>query len=131
MKKFILLPLLVLGFANAVDSNTTSRSVTMQGLDDGMISIHKGLMYNNKDMVKAGVLEVQKRTKDINSFHIKNEVTSSFKAGRYAANEARGISNLADEIKEAFIKGNDNRVLDTYRKMQNRCLTCHKLVRKW
>ena len=24
-----------------------------------------------------------------------------------------------------------NRLLDTFRRMQNRCMTCHSLVRKW
>lgn len=131
MRKIILLPLLVLGFANAAETNTTNRAVTMQGLEDGMVSIQKGLMYNNKDMVKEGVVGIKKHTKDIDSFHIENEAGSSFKANKYATNEAKSISHLADEMRDAFVKGNDSRVLDTYRKIQSRCMTCHKLVRKW
>lgn len=61
MKKLLLLPLLVVGFA--VAGNEKADQVhTMQSLENGLSSIQKGLMYNNKDMIQTGVEEIKKHT---------------------------------------------------------------------
>lgn len=138
MKKIILLPLLVLGFANAAETpkateapKANTQAQTMQGLESAMATIQKGLMYNNESMVKEGTDAIKKGTQDIDSFDIKNKENSSFKAKRYSKNEAKALSNLADDMIKAFHKKDRNRILDTYRKMQNQCMTCHRLIRKW
>ncbi len=134
MKKIILLPLLVFGFVHASEVTETKISAqieTMKGLERGMSSIQKGLMYNNKNIIKKGVEEIQAYTKDIDSFDIKNERDISFNIKIYSQTEAKAISKLADDMIEGFNKGSKNRVLDIYRRMQNRCMTCHDLVRKW
>ncbi len=142
MKKIILLPLLVLGFAHGAETavateNKTLEVITpeniqtMQNLEKGMNNIQKGLMYNNATMVQQGVDTIKKNTKDIDSFDIKNKSNSNFKAKRYAETEAKAISELADNMSEAFNKHNKNRTLDTFRRLQDRCITCHTLIRKW
>jgi len=138
MKKIILLPLLVWGFATAAEApkataNTEAKTeaATMKGLEKSMATIQKGLLYNNESMVKEGTDGIKKNALDIDSFDIKNKENPSFKAKRYSKNEAKAISNLADDMIKAFHRKDKNRILDTYRKMQNRCMTCHKLVRKW
>jgi len=88
-------------------------------------------MYNNKSMVLKGVDEIKENTNDISSFDIKNKEGVSFKPKRYSITEANAISELAEDILVAFKKGNRNRVLDSYRRLQNRCMTCHALIRKW
>ncbi len=154
MKKIILLPLLVLGFVNAAETvtptpvaavtptvtavpsetmklTTAANVQTMQNLEKGMSDIQKGLMYNNASMVQLGVDEIKKNTKDIDSFDIKNKENSSFKAKSYSETEAKAIAGLADNLVEAFNKHNKNRTLDTFRRLQDRCITCHTLIRKW
>jgi len=131
MKKMILLPLLVFAMAYGADDNQAKQIQTMQKLENGMSTIQKGLMYNNRNIVKKGVDEIKRNTRDISSFDIKNENGVSFKAKKYSMAEALAIENLADDILAAFEKGKRNRVLDTYRRMQNQCMTCHALVRKW
>ena len=131
MKKILLLPLLILGVMHADDTNTTSRTQTMQNMELGMISIQKGLMYNDRGIVQKGVEEIKKNAKDIDAFDIKNEKGTNFKAKRYAETESKAISGLADDMLKGFDKGDKNRVLDIYRRMQNRCLVCHEIIRKW
>jgi GTPase involved in cell partitioning and DNA repair len=131
MKKIILLPLLVLGIAFAEDANQTKPVQTMQNLESAMATIQKGMMYNNQSIVAKGVEEIKLNTKDISSFDIKNKEGTNFKAKKYSMTQALAIEKLADNILVAFRKENRNRVLDTYRRMQNQCMTCHALVRKW
>ena len=131
MKKIILLPLIVFAMAYGADDEQAKRIQTMQNLESAMATIQKGMMYNNRNIVKKGVDEIKENTKDISSFDIKNENGVSFKAKKYSMAEALAIEQLADNILTAFEKGKRNRVLDTYRRMQNQCMTCHALVRKW
>ena len=139
MKKTILLPLLILGVIHAAEATKATdvseakvnQAQTMQDLEIGMGSIQKGLMYNDKNMVQKGVDEVKKNTKDIDAFDIKNEDGKSFKAARYSQTESKAIAQLADDLMKGFDKGDKNRVLDTYRRMQQRCMICHEIIRKW
>ncbi len=130
MKKLVLLPLLAIGIATAAEPEVT-KAVTMQGLVQGLATIQKGIMYNNGDIVNQGVDAIKKHAKDIKAFDIQNEKTSSFKAKRFAETEAKALSKLADEIETGFSRHDKNRVLDTYRRIQNQCINCHKIIRKW
>ena len=131
MKKMILLPLLAIGMIQAADSNEVNRIQTMQNLEQGLSTIQKGLMYNSGSILIKGVNEIKRNAQDINAFDIKNEKGTQFNAKEFAERESKAISQLADEMKIAYYKGNQNRALDTYRRLQNQCLACHKIVRKW
>jgi|LGVF01.1.fsa_nt_gb cytochrome c556 len=131
MKKMILLPLLVIGMIQAADTDGVNRIQTMQNLEQGLSTIQKGLMYNSGSILLKGVDEIKNNAKDINAFDIKNEKGTQFNAKEFAERESKAISQLADEMKSAYYKGDQNRALDTYRRLQNQCLACHKIVRKW
>ena len=131
MKRFILIPLLTLGLLQAADTNSTNRMETMQSLEKAVSTIQKGLLYNDRAIIETGVNEVKKHTKDINAFDIKNDEKVSFDAKKYSETEAKAIAVLADGILTGYDKKSKNRVLDTYRRLQNRCMVCHQLVRKW
>jgi len=131
MKKLILLPLLIFVMAFAEDTEQAKRVKTMQNLVEALNTIQNGIMTNDRNTVKEGVDKMKENTNDINSFDIKNENGVSFKAKKYSMEEALLINSLSEEILSAFEKGKRNRLLDTYRRLQNRCLTCHALIRKW
>lgn len=120
----------MLGIVTAAEAEVT-RAETMQGLVQGLNTIQKGIMYNNGDIVKQGVDAIKKNAKNIDSFDIEDDKTNSFKAKRFAETEAKALAKLADEIEIGFSKHDKNRVLDTYRRMQNQCINCHKIIRKW
>ncbi len=131
MKRIILIPLLAAGIAFGADADKAKQIETMQNLENALATIQKGMMYNNRNIVEKGVIEVKLNTKDISTFDIKNERGARFKAKKYSMTEALAIEKLAEDILIAFDKGKRNRVLDTYRRLQNQCMTCHALVRKW
>lgn len=131
MKKIILLPLLVLGIACAEETEQAKQIQTMQNLEAGMSTIQKGMMHNSKSILAKGVDEIKLNTKNISSFDIKNEENVNFNAKKYSITQAKAIDALADDMLAAFKKGDRNRILDTYRRMQNQCMTCHEIVRKW
>ena len=131
MRKIILLSLLFAGIAYGADTDKAKQIETMQNLENALATIQKGMMYNNRNIVEKGVIEVKLNTKDISTFDIKNESGARFKAKKYSMTEALAIEKLSEDILIAFDKGKRNRVLDTYRRLQNQCMTCHALVRKW
>lgn len=131
MKKVILISILTLGMLQAADTNSTSRAETMQNMEKALTTIQKGFLYNDRAILEKGVKGVKKYAKDINAFDIKNEKGSSFHAKKYAETESKAISSLASDILKGYDRKSRNRVLDSYRKLQNQCIVCHQLVRKW
>jgi len=131
MKKIMLLSLLVSVVIYAQDTEQSKRIETMQNLELGMETILKGLMYNNKNILIKGVDEIRENTKDINAFNIKNNKDRNFKPKKYAETESKVLANLAEDILVSFNKANRSRSLDTFKKLQNQCMNCHALIRKW
>jgi len=131
MKKIILLSLLVSTLMWADSTDKVKSIETMQNLENGLATIQKGMMYNNRNIVEKGVIEIKLNTKNISDFDIKNERGIRFKAKKYSMTEALAIEKLAEDVLIAFDKKKRNRVLDTYRRLQDQCMTCHALVRKW
>jgi len=130
MKKLLLVPLLVLGLAHAADKKV-SQIKTMQNLEDGMVTIHMGLMYNDGSQMQDGAVRIQKYAKYIEAFNIKEEQGSEFKAKEYATAASKSIVEFAAKIDEARKAGDKEQIVEQYRQLQNECINCHKLVRKW
>jgi len=136
MRKVLLAVLLSTGMAFAADEpiseTSMDRIATMQGMETAMSAIQKGFLYNNLEMITKGVEEFKKNSHDIQSFVIDEKVENSdFNPRRYARNEAKVITNLADEVLLNYKNGNKGEAVASYNKILNRCLVCHKIIRKW
>jgi len=131
MKKIMLLSLLVSAVIYAQDTEKNNSIETMQNLENGLETILKGMMYNNKNILIKGVDEIKENTKDINAFNIKNDKDKNFKPKKYAETESKVIANLAEDILVSFNKGDRRRSVDNFKKLQNQCMNCHALIRKW
>ena len=131
MKKIMLLSLLVSVVIYAQDAEQNKRIETMQNLEVGMETILKGLMYNNKNILIKGVDEIGENTKHIQAFNIKNDKDRNFNPKKYAETEAKVLVNLAEDILVSYNKANRSRALDSFKKLQNQCMNCHALIRKW
>jgi len=131
MKKIMLLSLLVSVVIYAQDTEKNNSVETMQNLENGLETILKGMMYNNKNILIKGVDEIKENTKDIHAFNIKNEKDRNFKPKKYAETESKVIANLAEDILVSFNKGDRRRSVDNFKKLQNQCMNCHALIRKW
>ncbi len=131
MKKIMLLSLLVSVVIYAQDAGQKKRIETMQNLEIGMETILKGLMYNNKNILIKGVDELGENAKDIDAFNIKNDQDRNFKPKKYAETQSKVVTSLAEDILAAFNKGDRRRSVDNFKKLQNQCMNCHALIRKW
>ena len=131
MKKIILLSLLVSVVIYAQDTEQNKRIETMQNLEIGMETILKGLMYNNKNILIKGVDELGENAKHIDAFNIKNDKDRNFKPKKYAETQSKVVTALAEDVLTSFSKGDRRRSVDNFKKLQNQCMNCHSLIRKW
>lgn len=131
MKKLILLPLLAFGMLHAAEKNGVSRIKTMQNMEEGLGSIQRGLMYNDGSLIQDGVQRIQKYAGNINAFKIKEGESSDINTKAYAATASKSISDITANIKKAYKADDKQQVLESYRKLQNECISCHKIIRKW
>jgi len=144
MKKILLLTVLATGllFSDGASKETTAESNTtvesnaqqikiMQSLESAMAVMQKGFLYNNVTILEKGVKDLKENLKNINSFIIQNDKRRNFNAPVYAATETTAIALLGDKILKAFKDGRKRKALSTYSKTLNRCVVCHKIIRKW
>ncbi len=130
MKKIVLFSLLTVAVLQAEEASDL-RVQTMQNLEKGMETILKGLMYNNKSIILKGVNTIDKNTKNIALFDIKDEEGVNFKPKKYSEAEAKALTRLAENVLTSFSKGEKRRSLDYFKKLQNQCINCHALIRGW
>ncbi len=145
MKKILLISVLLsslmLAENNATDTNSTNkeeqgltRVETMQKLEKSMETIQKGFFYNNTEMVKNAVKDFQSNLENMDAFilgvkELENE--RNFKPKRYAKEEVKALTRLSDEIISSYEKDRKYRATRIYANMMDRCLACHKIIRKW
>ncbi len=145
MKKILLISVLLsslmLAENNATDTNSTNkveqaltRVETMQKLEKSMETIQKGFFYNNTEMVKNAVKEFQSNLENMDAFILsvkELENGRNFKPKRYANEEVKVLTQLSDEIISSYERDRKYRATRIYANMMDRCLACHKIIRKW
>ena len=145
MKKILLisavLSSLMFAESNTTDTNSTNKVAqgltrvdTMQKLEKSMETIQKGFFYNNTEMVKNAVKEFQANLKNMDAFilsvkELENE--RNFKPKQYAEKEVKALKGLSDKIISSYERDRKDRATRVYANMIDRCLTCHKIIRKW
>ncbi len=135
----VLLALLLsssMAFAQSTAEKQAERVKTMQDLESAMSFMQKGFLYNNESMVIKGVSDFKDKLRNIDSFVIDVENKGEDRHNRfnpraYASVETKAISKLADGIIDNFKDGNRDESIKYFHKTLDRCLTCHKVVRKW
>ncbi len=132
MKK-IVLSCVILGTLAFGNSATRSERIhTMNELESAMGMIQKGFLRNNATIVKLGTTNLKENLKNIDSFLIEGSVNNkNFNPKVYAVTESEAITKLANEILKNFEEGKNNESRDAYNKALSRCLSCHKIIRKW
>lgn len=131
IKKALLISVVSLGFLFAEPLNSANRVQTMQNLEIAMSIMQKGFLYNNLPLVEQGVKELKDNVHNVQDFEVTKDEAKLFNASVYSKAEVGAITKLADSILINFKNGNKVAVLESYKKTLNRCLTCHRIVRKW
>ena len=131
MKNILLATLLLSGITFANDTAKVKRIQTMQNMETAMSTIQKGFMYNSREMIKSGIEKLKYNTTDLQAFEVANDKDKQFKAKDFAIAESKAIATLADQILVDFDNNKKEAVLGEYSKLQNQCVTCHMIVRRW
>jgi hypothetical protein len=103
----------------------------MQDLETATATVLKGFLYNNKAVVKNGVRDIKKLSETIEAFEIQNNTKKGFDAKKYAIDEAGSIGILADNLLKQFEEDKKDEATRTYSTIVNKCIACHKIIRKW
>ena len=126
--------ILVSGVLFAEGVLNKSQMETMQTLEKAMGTIQKGFLYNNKSVVATGVKDLKASLNDVNAFVItvsEKDKKKDFDPKTYAVTETASIAKLVGEIDTLYKDGNNTEALEAYTKTLNRCVVCHKIIRKW
>jgi len=104
----------------------------MHDMESGMDYIQKGYLYNNIELVKNGIKEIQKA-----NAILKGMDTSSYlpENKKHMANIALNSATKMDEALESMKSYIDKKEIvkshDAYSNVLSSCVICHSLVRNW
>ncbi len=117
---------------NAADAEKVNAMV-MINMENGLASIQKGFLYNNLDMIKSGVDQVQKENM---VYHDRKVIKSILPENRkqmenLALITSKRIENAAEEMKSYLALKQMKKAHSAFSDIVNACTDCHTLVRGW
>jgi len=134
MRKILLMSVLVSGILFAEGVLNKSQMKTMKTLEVAMETIQKGFLYNNENVIATGVKDIKATLSDVNAFVIEvseKDKKKDFNPKAYAVTETASIAKMVETIESLYKAGKQEEALDAYSKTLNRCIVCHKIIRKW
>ncbi|CAA6826593.1 MAG: Unknown protein [uncultured Sulfurovum sp.] len=131
MKKILLMSIVASGLLFAEGVVNRENIKIMQDLETATGTVLKGFLYNNKAVVANGVKDMQKLSETIEAFEIQNNENKDFDAKKYAIDEAASMATLSDNLLKQFEEGKKDEATRTYSTIVNKCIACHKIIRKW
>ncbi|CAA6800463.1 MAG: Unknown protein [uncultured Sulfurovum sp.] len=131
MKKVLLMSIMATSFMFAEGVVDRENMKVMQDLETAVAVIQKGFFYNNEGTVANGVNDVKALMKNIDAFKIQNEDDLKFDSHKYAKDESESISKMADTLLNQFKGNKKDDATRTYSTILNKCIACHKIIRKW
>jgi len=117
---------------HAADAEKVNAMV-MINMENGLASIQKGFLYNNLDMIKSGVDQVQKENM---VYHDRKVIKSILPENRkqmenLAFITSKRIENAAEEMKSYIALKQMKKAHSAFSDIVNACTDCHTLVRGW
>jgi hypothetical protein len=117
---------------SAADAEKVNAMV-MINMENGLASIQKGFLYNNLDMIKSGVDQVQNENM---VYHDRKVIKSILPENRkqmenLALITSKRIENAAEEMKSYLALKQMKKAHSAFSDIVNACTDCHTLVRGW
>ena len=131
MKKSLLVSVLASSLLFGVEYVQPDRMKNMQEMETAMSVIQKGFLYDNVNVVKNGVKDLKDRVAHTESFIKPGVSDKGINNLVYAKKQTESISRLADDILEAFEKGDKYNAANGYLMVLSKCLSCHQTIRSW
>ncbi|BAF71282.1 hypothetical protein [Sulfurovum sp. NBC37-1] len=99
----------------------------MRTMADALSEVQKGILYNNKKLVRDGVESLKAASKNIEiAPKTDMDYSSSFAEG-----QAKNIVKYANKLNTNMDEGKKHSALSNYTKVLNQCVSCHNKIRKW
>ncbi|MEA2111022.1 MAG: hypothetical protein U9P71_03130 [Campylobacterota bacterium] len=106
----------------------------MKDLEDAMVLVQKGFLYNNLSMIESGVNEIKENAMSVEP-PLKNEEKYLDKlesySYKYAKRQSAKMTVHADDIVQDYKDGNKKQAVNAYNKIFKQCMTCHERIRDW
>ena len=131
MKKILLMSIVAGGLLFGEGVVNRENIKVMQDLEVATATVLKGFLYNNKAVVANGVKDIKKLSETIEAFEIQNNDKKGFDAKKYAIDEAESMGVLSENLLKQFEEGKKDEATRTYSTIVNKCIACHKIIRKW
>ena len=131
MKKILLMSIMASSMLFSEGVVNRENIKVMQDLETSVATIQKGFFYNNDAIVANGVKDIQALILDESAFTIQNKDDLKFDSVKYAKEEAESIGKLAETLLKQFKEGKKDDSTRTYSTILNKCIACHKIIRKW
>lgn len=132
MKKVLVIGAMLSSLLMAEGVDRAERMVVMHGLENAVSTIQKGFFRNNEQIIELGATSMKEYLTRINSFVIEPaQKDADFNPKEYAKKETEALMLLADAIPMYFKQGKKDESRGAFDAALNRCITCHKIIRKW
>lgn len=104
----------------------------MHDMEQGMDYIQKGYLYNNIELVKNGIAEIQKASQILEKMDTATYLPENKKhMANIALNSAKKINESLDEMQKLIDKKEIAKSNDAYSDVLSNCVICHSIVRNW
>lgn len=128
MKKLILI---ALALSTSLFADMVMQK-SMTKMEDGLTFIQKGYLYNNVELIKHGMVEIEAGNKLFTSEEMKKFLPENKK---HMSNTAHNQSiNIQDSLKAMSSLIDKGEYMKAYEKtvdIMRSCTVCHSLVRNW
>lgn len=135
MKKFmqfVLASLCTMSFLYASEAEKVNAMV-MINMESGLANIQKGFLYNNIDLIKSGVDQVQQEN---TIYHDRTVIKSILPENKkqmenLALITSKRIENATEEMKSYLALKQMKKAHNSFSDIVNACTDCHTLIRGW
>ncbi|MBV5278630.1 MAG: hypothetical protein J0647_06300 [Campylobacteraceae bacterium] len=135
MKKYTKLILVSLCMASIVNATEAEKvnAMVMINMENGLANIQKGFLYNNVDLIKGGVDQIQKEN---TIYHDRKVIKSILPENKkqmenLALITSKRIENSTEEMKTYLALKQMKKAHASFSDIVNACTDCHTLVRGW
>ncbi len=135
MKTTVKIFLATLCVASVLQANEAAKinAMVMINMENGLANIQKGFLYNNLDLIKGGVEQVQKE----NAIYHDRKVIKSMLGDNKKQMEnlayitSKRIENATEEMKSYLALKQMKKAHSAFSDIVNACTDCHTLIRGW
>lgn len=104
----------------------------MHDMENGMDYIQKGYLYNNMELIKAGVNEIQNASSILKGMDTASYLPENKQnMANIAHNSAKKMDDALVAMQKSLADKEIKKSHDAYSDLLTSCVMCHSIVRNW